>query len=66
MQAFVPKVQVTLLQAARNPGQTDTFTFLVDQTVENPVVYITGRSVTFVLTNLTGNPAPFRQRLSLC
>lgn len=65
MQAFVPKLQVTLLQAARNPGKTDTFTFLVDQTVENPVVYITGRSVTFVLTNPTGNPAPCRQRLSL-
>lgn len=57
-QAFVPKLQVTLLQAARNPGQTDTFTFLMDQTVENPVVYITGTSVTFVLTSPTGNPAP--------
>lgn len=63
---FVPKLQVTLLQAARNPGMTDTFTFLVDQTVENPVVYITGRSVNFVLTSPTGNTAPCRLKLLLC
>lgn len=63
---FVSKLKVTLLQATRNPGLTDTFTFLVDQTVENPVVYITGRSVTFVLTSPTGNTAPCRRRLLLC
>lgn len=65
MPAFVPKLQVTLLKAARNPGQTDTFGFLVDQTVENPVVHITGRSVTFVLTSPTGKPAPCRPSFAL-
>ncbi|XP_062414135.1 LOW QUALITY PROTEIN: von Willebrand factor A domain-containing protein 7-like [Pungitius pungitius] len=45
---------VTLLQAARSPGKTDTFSFRVDETVENVRVYITGRSVTFTLTSPTG------------
>ncbi|XP_040038303.2 von Willebrand factor A domain-containing protein 7 [Gasterosteus aculeatus] len=45
---------VTLLQAARSPGRTDTFSFTVDGTVENVRVYITGRSVTFTLTSPTG------------
>ncbi|XP_014910268.1 von Willebrand factor A domain-containing protein 7-like [Poecilia latipinna] len=45
---------VTLLQASRNPGQTDSFTFIVDETVINPTVYITGRSLTFTLTSPTG------------
>lgn len=49
--------QVTLLQAARSPGRTDTFSFTVDGTVENVRVYITGRSVTFTLTSPTGNAA---------
>ncbi|XP_054907450.1 von Willebrand factor A domain-containing protein 7-like [Poeciliopsis prolifica] len=45
---------VTLLQASRNPGQTDSFTFIVDETVINPTIYITGRSITFTLTSPTG------------
>lgn len=45
---------VTLLQASRNPGQTDSFTFIVDETVTNPKIYITGRSLTFTLTSPTG------------
>ncbi|XP_014832923.1 PREDICTED: von Willebrand factor A domain-containing protein 7-like [Poecilia mexicana] len=45
---------VTLLQASRDPGQTDSFTFIVDETVTNPTVYITGRSLTFTLTSPTG------------
>ncbi|KAM9348878.1 von Willebrand factor A domain-containing protein 7-like [Symphorus nematophorus] len=45
---------VTLLQAARSPGKTDTFSFIVDETVTNPTVYITGRSVTFTLISPTG------------
>uniref|UniRef100_A0A3Q2GIT4 von Willebrand factor A domain-containing protein 7-like n=1 Tax=Cyprinodon variegatus TaxID=28743 RepID=A0A3Q2GIT4_CYPVA len=45
---------VTLLQASRSPGQTDSFTFIVDQTVTNLRVYITGKSVTFTLTSPTG------------
>ncbi|MEQ2224580.1 hypothetical protein ILYODFUR_008971 [Ilyodon furcidens] len=45
---------VTLLQASRSPGPTDSFTFLVDETVTNLRVYITGRSLTFTLTSPTG------------
>ncbi|XP_037543286.1 von Willebrand factor A domain-containing protein 7-like [Nematolebias whitei] len=45
---------VTLLQAARSPGTADNFTFLVDETVINLIVYITGRSVTFTLISPTG------------
>ncbi|XP_031694999.1 von Willebrand factor A domain-containing protein 7-like, partial [Anarrhichthys ocellatus] len=45
---------VTLLQAARSPGKTDTFSFLVDETVTNLRVYITARSLTFTLTGPTG------------
>ncbi|KAM6984482.1 von Willebrand factor A domain-containing protein 7-like [Tautogolabrus adspersus] len=45
---------VTLLQAARNPGKDDVFPFVVDETIRNPTVYITGRSVTFTLISPTG------------
>ncbi|KAF1378470.1 hypothetical protein PFLUV_G00190880 [Perca fluviatilis] len=45
---------VTLLQARRNPGKTDTFYFIVDETVTNPTVYITGRSVRFTLISPKG------------
>ncbi|XP_017292677.1 von Willebrand factor A domain-containing protein 7 [Kryptolebias marmoratus] len=45
---------VTLLQAARSPGKADNFLFLVDETVINLRVYITGRSVTFTLISPTG------------
>ncbi|XP_073335324.1 von Willebrand factor A domain-containing protein 7-like [Pagrus major] len=45
---------VTLLQAARNPGKADNFTFMVDETVTDPIVYITGRSVTFTVISPTG------------
>ncbi|XP_071362021.1 von Willebrand factor A domain-containing protein 7-like [Trachinotus anak] len=45
---------VTLLQAARSPGKADNFSFVVDETVTNLTVYITGRSVTFTLIGPTG------------
>lgn len=46
---------VTLLQASRSPGRTETFSFLVDQTVTKVRVYITGGSaLTFTLTGPTG------------
>lgn len=44
---------VTLLQAAR-PGQADNFTFLVDESVRNLTIYITGRSLTFTLISPSG------------
>ncbi|XP_070772872.1 von Willebrand factor A domain-containing protein 7-like [Enoplosus armatus] len=45
---------VTLLQAARSSGKADNFTFIVDETVINLRVYITGRSVSFTLISPTG------------
>ncbi|KAM8741550.1 von Willebrand factor A domain-containing protein 7-like [Acanthopagrus schlegelii] len=45
---------VTLLQAARNPGEADDFTFIVDETVTDPRVHITGRSVRFTVISPTG------------
>ncbi|KAM9332568.1 von Willebrand factor A domain-containing protein 7-like [Pholidichthys leucotaenia] len=45
---------VTILQAVRTPGRTETFSFLVDESVTNPTVYITGHSFTFTLTSPTG------------
>ncbi|XP_060911370.1 von Willebrand factor A domain-containing protein 7-like [Labrus mixtus] len=45
---------VTLLQSARNPGNDDDFPFIVDETIINLTVYITGRSVTFTLISPTG------------
>lgn len=54
---FLFNLQVTLLQAARNPGTTADFTFRVDETVNNPTVFITGRSLTYILTSPTGNTA---------
>ncbi|KAM3601821.1 uncharacterized protein V6R79_019411 [Siganus canaliculatus] len=45
---------VTLLQTARNPGKADNFTFIVDETVTNLIVYITGISVTFTVISPTG------------
>lgn len=46
--------QVTLLQAARNPGKAESFTFMIDDSVTNPTVYVTGESITFTLISPTG------------
>ncbi|KAM4547208.1 von Willebrand factor A domain-containing protein 7-like [Fundulus diaphanus] len=51
---FARSSVVTLLQASRSRGQTDSFNFIVDETVSNPTVYITGRSLTFTITSPTG------------
>nr|XP_046266993.1 von Willebrand factor A domain-containing protein 7-like [Scatophagus argus] len=45
---------VTLLQAARSPGKAENFTFLVDKSVGNLTVYITGNSVAFTLISPSG------------
>ncbi|XP_040907014.1 von Willebrand factor A domain-containing protein 7-like [Toxotes jaculatrix] len=45
---------VTLLQAARDPGRADNFLFIVDETVINLTVYITGTTVTFTLISPNG------------
>ncbi|XP_044226873.1 von Willebrand factor A domain-containing protein 7-like [Thunnus albacares] len=46
---------VTLLQAARNPGKAENFTFTVDETIRNLTIYITGTAVTFTLVSPSGN-----------
>ncbi|KAI4814303.1 hypothetical protein KUCAC02_003503 [Chaenocephalus aceratus] len=45
---------VSLLQANRNPGKADNFTFSVDESVRKITVYIAGTSTTFSLTNPSG------------
>ncbi|XP_039682395.1 von Willebrand factor A domain-containing protein 7-like [Perca fluviatilis] len=45
---------VTLVQASRSPGKAENFTFTVDESVRNLTVYITGRSVTFILISPSG------------
>ncbi|XP_051241398.1 von Willebrand factor A domain-containing protein 7-like [Dicentrarchus labrax] len=45
---------VTVLQRARNPGKQETFPFVLDETLKNITIYITGTSITFTLTNPAG------------
>ncbi|XP_051258148.1 von Willebrand factor A domain-containing protein 7 [Dicentrarchus labrax] len=45
---------VTLLQATRNPGKVENFTFTVDDSVKNLRIYITARSVSFTLISPSG------------
>ncbi|XP_043996630.1 von Willebrand factor A domain-containing protein 7-like [Gambusia affinis] len=45
---------VNLLQASRNPGKSENFTFVVDDTVKNLTIYVTGTSVDFSLISPSG------------
>ncbi|XP_005945584.1 von Willebrand factor A domain-containing protein 7 isoform X2 [Haplochromis burtoni] len=45
---------VTVLQRARNPGTQETFPFTLDESLKNITICITGRSITFTLTNPAG------------
>ncbi|XP_041838697.1 von Willebrand factor A domain-containing protein 7-like [Melanotaenia boesemani] len=45
---------VTVLQRARTPGKEETFSFMLDESLKNITVYITGTSITFTLTNPSG------------
>ncbi|KAG9328443.1 hypothetical protein JZ751_013929 [Albula glossodonta] len=45
---------VNILQAVRNPGRPDNFTFTVDPSVRNLTVYLTGSPLTFSLHSPTG------------
>nr|XP_046259636.1 von Willebrand factor A domain-containing protein 7 [Scatophagus argus]XP_046259644.1 von Willebrand factor A domain-containing protein 7 [Scatophagus argus] len=45
---------VTVLQRARNPGKEETFPFILDESLKNVTIYITGTSNTFTLTNPAG------------
>ncbi|KAL7878084.1 hypothetical protein SRHO_G00047270 [Serrasalmus rhombeus] len=45
---------VTILQKARNPGSVESFPFLLDASVSNVTVYITGDSLKFTLHSPSG------------
>uniref|UniRef100_A0A3B4T4V0 von Willebrand factor A domain-containing protein 7-like n=1 Tax=Seriola dumerili TaxID=41447 RepID=A0A3B4T4V0_SERDU len=45
---------VTVLQRARNSGKQETFPFVLDESLQNITIYITGTSITFTLTNPAG------------
>ncbi|KAL1023648.1 hypothetical protein UPYG_G00044010 [Umbra pygmaea] len=45
---------VTVLQRARNPGRAETFPFQMDDSLTNITIYITGRFLSFTLTNPVG------------
>ncbi|KAM9363393.1 von Willebrand factor A domain-containing protein 7 [Symphorus nematophorus] len=45
---------VTVLQRARNPGKEETFPFILDESLKNITIYITGTDITFTLTNPAG------------
>ncbi|XP_030217013.1 von Willebrand factor A domain-containing protein 7 [Gadus morhua] len=45
---------VTLLQASRSPGRDETFSFPVDESVRSLTVYITGGSMSFTISNPSG------------
>nr|XP_015817322.2 von Willebrand factor A domain-containing protein 7 [Nothobranchius furzeri]XP_054586738.1 von Willebrand factor A domain-containing protein 7 [Nothobranchius furzeri] len=45
---------VILLQASRNPGKVENFTFSVDKSITNLTIYITGTPVDFTLINPSG------------
>ena len=47
--------QVTVLQRARNPGKEETFPFILDESLKNITIYITGTDITFTLTNPAGS-----------
>ncbi|XP_035999419.1 von Willebrand factor A domain-containing protein 7-like [Fundulus heteroclitus] len=46
--------QVVLLQAARNLGKAENYTFTVDESVRNATIYITGATVGFTLISPSG------------
>ncbi|XP_077426275.1 von Willebrand factor A domain-containing protein 7 [Vanacampus margaritifer] len=45
---------VTVFQSVRDPGKPETFPFMLDESLKNITVYITGESIAFTLTNPAG------------
>uniref|UniRef100_A0A3B3B7U3 von Willebrand factor A domain-containing protein 7-like n=1 Tax=Oryzias melastigma TaxID=30732 RepID=A0A3B3B7U3_ORYME len=45
---------VTVLQRARHAGTDETFSFMLDESLNNITIYITGKLSSFTLTNPTG------------
>lgn len=53
--------QVTVLQRERKGGTEEIFPFVLDESLKNTTIYITGTSLTFTLTNPRGNkPFPLQ------
>ncbi|XP_056092826.1 von Willebrand factor A domain-containing protein 7-like [Rhinichthys klamathensis goyatoka] len=46
---------VTVFQIVRNPGKTEAFSFIVDSSLKNITIYITGNSLLFNITSPTGD-----------
>lgn len=47
-------LQVTVFQIVRNPGKAETFSFIVDSSLKNMTIYITGSSLVFNITSPSG------------
>ncbi|KAI2668273.1 von Willebrand factor A domain-containing protein 7 [Labeo rohita] len=45
---------VTVFQTVRNPGKAETFSFIVDSSLKNMTIYITGNSLAFNITSPSG------------
>ncbi|XP_059410430.1 von Willebrand factor A domain-containing protein 7-like [Carassius carassius] len=45
---------VTILQCSRDPGREENFPFLLDRSLSNTIIYITGTGLTFNLRSPTG------------
>ncbi|XP_057699949.1 von Willebrand factor A domain-containing protein 7 [Corythoichthys intestinalis] len=45
---------VTVYQRTRDPGKPETFPFVLDESLQNITIYITGSSIAFTLTNPEG------------
>ncbi|XP_077460651.1 von Willebrand factor A domain-containing protein 7 [Stigmatopora argus] len=45
---------VTVYQRTRDPGNPETFPFVLDESLQNVTIYITGSSIAFTLTNPAG------------
>ncbi|XP_026093212.1 von Willebrand factor A domain-containing protein 7-like [Carassius auratus] len=46
---------VTVFQAVRNPGKEESFSFIVDDSLQNMTIYITGTSLVFTITSPSGD-----------
>ncbi|XP_067297251.1 von Willebrand factor A domain-containing protein 7-like [Pseudorasbora parva] len=46
---------VTVFQIVRNPGKAEAFSFLVDSSMKNMTIYITGSSLVFNITSPSGD-----------
>ncbi|XP_051939213.1 von Willebrand factor A domain-containing protein 7 [Hippocampus zosterae] len=45
---------VTVFQSTRDPGKPETFPFMLDKSLQNVTIYITGQTLAFTLTNPAG------------